>query len=244
MIELDLTDFTRAARKHIGVDWPKTVTDAFSGIAKKARDAGAKHTSKEFKLKTDWVLKGIRFYPDSNTQKTKAAHALKKYGDMNAAVFLRGSSNPKKSLEFMADHEFGEVRSGKKRYVAIPTKTLKNKAYRTARGGVKQRYRPKHLLKRFNEVSTFDGRTTITKGKRSKRKRLPGSAFIISARGHPFIARSYKRKGYRRLELLYVLRDKAQIKSTWGFVQHVRNRVVQDYVSELQRHAHRLPTYK
>lgn len=247
-VKIDLTEFSKTARQHIKKDWPAFVVNAFSEMAEMARDGARILTKQRFKLYSDYVIKGIKHYPQNASQKSMAAQALKKHGDMNASVYLRGARNAKKSLQFMADHEFGEQRSAQKKYIAVPTKTLKSKNFRSNRGRVKKSFTPKHLLKRFNESgSIFDGNTTRSKS-RVRKKRMPGSPFIImGASGKPFIVRQVRRakkNTQNRLEFLYALKPSANIKMKWGFVKTVYRVIKANYSKILGKHYKRLPGYR
>jgi len=247
-IKIDLTEFSKTARKHIKRDWPAFVVNAFSEMAEMARDGARILTGQRFKLHSDYVIKGIKHYPQNANQKNMAAQALKKHGDMNASVYLRGARNAKKSLQFMADHEFGEQRNAQNKYIAVPTKMLKSKNFRSNRGRVKKSFTPKHLLKRFNESgSTFDGNTTRSKS-RVRKKRMPGSPFIVmGSSGRPFIVRQVRRskknsKG--KLEFLYILNPSVNIKLKWGFVKIVYRVVRANYSKVLGKYYKRLPNYR
>lgn len=247
-IKIDLTEFSKTARKHIKRDWPAFVVNAFAEMAEVARDGARILTGQRFKLHSDYVTKGIRYYPQSANQKNMAAQALKKHGDMNAAVYLRGARNAKKSLQFMADHEFGEQRNAQNRAIAVPTKTLKSKNYRSNRGRVKKSFIPRHLLKRFSESgSKFDGNTTRSKN-RVRNRRMPGRPFIImGSSGNPFIVRQVRRSKKNKkgkLEFLYMLKHSVNIKMKWGFVKIVYRVVKANYSKILGKHYKRLPGYK
>jgi hypothetical protein len=254
-VKIDLTEFSKTARQHIKKDWPAFVVSAFSEMAEMARDGARILTKQRFKLHSDYVIKGIKHYPQNASQKSMAAQALKKHGDMNASVYLRGARNAvkhaharKESLQFMADHEFGAQRNAQNKYIAVPTKTLKSKNFRNNRGRVKKSFTPKHLLKRFNESgSTFDGNTTRSKS-RVRKKRMPGSPFIVmGSSGRPFIVRQVRRskknsKG--KLEFLYILNPSVNIKLKWGFVKVVYRVVKANYSKILGKHYKRLPGYR
>lgn len=247
MFYADLTEFAASARKHIGNDWPIVVVGAFGDMSEHARDAVRRRTGQRYKLHSDYIPKGIKNYPHTDSQKVKAVAALKKYGDMNAAVYVRPSRSAKNSLAFMVDHEKGEDRTPQKEFIAVPTKTLKNKGYKTGRGRVRKRWKPQTLLQRFNESGAdFDGRTTVHAA-RQKRRRYPGNAFIIKGRGgRTFIVRALTRKSSnnkRNLEFLYMFMERAEIKPTWGFVETVHVDVSESYYAVINRRAKRLPSY-
>lgn len=231
IIEVDLTQFSNWARNHLGRDYPKAVVDAFVKIAELGRDAGRTLTKNKFKLHTEFIPRGIRSLPFTNAQKRAAGRALVKYGDMNAWVFLRGASDRRKSLMFMAHHEGGEKREAQKKYIAIPTRRMKQKAFRGTTGRVKKRWKPKTLLKQFTESGArFTGKTT-SHSNYQRRRRMPGAAFLIRGyRGDITIARRIAR-GIKELEHLYVLKESVKIKKEWGFIEHVKNEIKGKYGS-------------
>lgn len=247
MLRVDLTDFVAGAKRHMRKGWPGAVVDAFSDVAEMARDDVRGMTRSKFDLHSDWVPKGIRHTPNNEAQKSAAENALRRHGDMTAAVFVRGASDPKKSMGFMAHHEYSEDRDPVDKFIAIPLKGVRNKSFRTGKGRVKKRWRPAELLKRFNETnSRFDGRTTIHKGGRGlgyKRKggKLPGHAFIIGTQRGPMIARRIKRGGEKGLEFLYVLKTQARIKKIWGFAGRVYDTVGAKAGTRLIEELKRLP---
>jgi len=182
---------------------------------------------------------------------SKAAHALKKYGDMNAAVFIRGATSPSKSLEFMAHHEYGEMRTPFKKYIAIPMKGLRQKSYKTSTGRVKKRWKPATLLERYiKSGSSFDGRTTTNQGKRlgPSTGRVPAAPFLIMSRqGDPMIVRRIsKSKGGTKgqLEFLYILKHISKIKPTWKFVKEIYTGVYNNYAPIIMTEIGRLPSYR
>lgn len=251
MLEADLTAFAASARKHVGRDWPRVVVDAFADIAEYARDDVRNTTRQRYDLHSDYITRGIKHYPNTAHQKGRAESALKRFGDMNAAVFLRGSRSPKHSLEFMAHHETGEERDPQNEHIAIPTKTLRAKSFRNTRGKVKKRYKPSELLKRFDASGSFyddEAKTTISRGLRMKRRRQPGNAFLIRGKGgKPFIVRTLNRArgGKKRdLEFMYILVTRAEIKPSWGFAESVWKGTRAVYYTIFYKKAIRMPSYK
>lgn len=249
MIKVDLTAFTRSAKLIMGKDWPKAVVNAFAEMAEEGMLNVRELTRQRFKLHTEYITRGVKHYPMNSAQKNRAANALKRFGDMNAAVYLRGSNTPKKSLEFMADHEFAETREAQKKYIAFPTKTLKEKSYRTGRGKVRMRWKPALLLEHYKERGGgFNGLTTTNEGRKlgPRKKRLPGHAFIIGTRAGPMIARRISRpvnKGDKHLEFLYMLKPKADIKKRWGFVNGVYGTVFKTYDTIIIKHVSKMKDY-
>ena len=247
MIDVDLSAFVKSAKKISGRDWPKAVVDAFADIAMEGVVHTRVKTRMKFKLHTDYITKGIRYYPATLTQRTRAARALKTYHDMNAAVYLRPSSSPRHSLEFMAHHEFGVTRKPRLDHIAMPMPDLKSKAWKTAKGRVKKRWKPSTLLERFKAAgSSFSSgdRTTTNKGKHlgPYKTRTPGDAFLMrGSKGNPLIVRRINKAG--ELEFLYALRSKADIKDYWGFVDTVYDAVKARYVQVIQAHIKRIPNY-
>lgn len=247
-VQVDLEAFVRSARQIEKRDWPEAVTNAFSRLADVSARGTRSMTSRKFEMHSDYITRGIKYYPQTETQKARAMQAIQRFGDMSAAVYLRGATDPKKSLEFMADHEYGESRHAKKKNIAIPTRTLKTKGYRTGRGRVRSRWKPDRLLKRFKESgSTFTGTTTFTKNKQRK-KRLPGHAFIIQGKGGgSYIARRVKRQKSKQdrsvLEFLYLLIPRASIKREWGFAEQVWQEVLNNYARTITTSINKMPNY-
>lgn len=254
-IKVELGDFIRSSKKHIGNEWPKAVTKAFGGIAGRAMESAQQLTREKFKLHGDYVLRGIRHYPANAIQEEAAAHALKRYGDMNAAVYLRGANDPKRSLGFMAHHEYGEERQAHSpwvslngdRYIAVPLDDLLKKSAKTSGGRIRKRLRPSDLLERFSQSgSRFDGNTTINKGVkyRPRNAKKKGAAFIIaSAKRHiPMIAQASH--GGLFLEFLYALVPDSKIREQWGFVKRVYKTVDEVAFREIKARVFRMENNK
>ena len=247
LVDIDISDFTRTAKLHIGRDWPKAIVGAFAKIADDGAGAARALTRGKFKLHSEYITRGIKSLPSTASQLAASQRALKRHGDFTAAVYLRGAVNPKRSLGFMADHETGMDRIPQDTWIAMPTTTLKQKSFRTGRGRVRKRWKPATLLKRFNEAgSKYSGRTTTNKGIRlgPRRKRSKSSAFIIHGRGNtPMIARRVGNKGNKQLEFLYALKKSANIKKQWGFVNTVTTIVEYIHERTIKKAVGRMPNY-
>jgi len=247
LVDIDISGFVKSAKKHIGQDWPRAIVGAFAEMANDGAMAARALTRGKFKLHSDYITRGIKSIPKSQGQLKASERALKRHGDFTAAVYLRGAASPKRSLSFMADHETGMDRVAQDTWIAMPTTTLKRKSFKTARGKVRKRWKPGTLLKRFNEVgSTFNGSTTTNKGKHldSSRKRSPGSSFIIAGRGGtPMIARRASGKGNKRLEFLYALNKKANIRKGWDFVNTVTTIVEYIHERTIKKAVGKMPNY-
>lgn len=245
LIKVDLTEFARSMRRIALNDWPQAVVRGFEQLAERADDDVTAMTRSKFKLNTDYVTRGIRHYPSTEAHRAKAEQALLRYGNVHAAVYLRGSGNPAKSLDFMVDHETGEERKAQKKTLAVPTKTLRGKNYRTGRGRTRRPYKPESLLKRYDEAGSEFANGTTRSPRRTRKKRLPGNAFLIKGRsGSVFIARSVARgKGINagKLEFLYMFKPKATIKKTWGFEEEVWNSVNKNYAEIFSKNIDRMP---
>jgi hypothetical protein len=229
-IKIDLTDFSASAKRLNNTLWPRTVVNALADIADEGAQAVRARTKRVFDLHSDYIPRGVKSIPKNAQQKTAAATALEKYGDFQAAVYLRGSTSPRQSLEFMTDHEQGTIRTPHGELIAVPMKGLKKYAYRTSSGAIRKRWKPATLLQRYSSTpAQFDfagGRTTTAKNYKGPRKRRqPGNAFIIRLKsGSPAIVRRTDTGGHkkRNLEFLYVLKPKEKIKEQWRFVETVR----------------------
>ena len=248
-LKVDLAEFVAGAKQHVNRDWPKACVNAFAEIAEEGRDDVRTLTRREFKLHSDFVTKGIRHLPNTPTQKDAAARALQRFGDMSAAVFLRGASDPRKSLEFMAHHEWGETRDPQDRFIAVPLKGVRSKSFKTSKGRVQARWKPGRLLEHFNKTgSRYDGRTTQHRrglGYKGRSRRLPGKPFLIrSQKGDPLIARRIRnpnKRGQRQLEFFYILKPKARIQKIWNFVDGVYTSVGRHFTGKVTKHVAMMP---
>jgi len=245
-VEMDIREFMAGAKRHLGWNWPLTVVNAFFEIAGHAHGAAKDRTSDEFDLQSNFITDAIKFVPNTNSQKNAAINSLIKHNDLMAAVYVRGASKPKNSLDFMADHEYSGTRTphGKHKALAMPQEQLKTKAYRTGRGKTAKRWKPQELLKRYRETgSTYNDSTTTNKGQKlgPQRRRIPGSPFIIRGKaGTPMIARrlSFKKKG--DLEFLYALKDKGFVPRRWEFTEEVWKDVGNTYGVVIPDHIRRM----
>lgn len=245
MIRVELGDFIVSARKHSERDWPRAIVGGVAELAERASVAVQMITAQKFKLHSDYIIKGIRHTPSNPSQKLRAIGALKRFGDFNAYVYLRPSNSPKRSLEFMADHEYGEERQPQDKWLALPMPDLKKRAFKTGRGAVRKRWKPETLLQHFNETnSRYNGSTTDSDNKRKGRRRNPSDAFLMRSRaGSPMIVR---RVGKQRgdIEVLYLFKKSVNIKKSWDFVDTVYYVVRRDYATVLQDRIAELPDYK
>lgn len=225
-IYFDINKFANWHRKFSGRDWPKKVVQSLSDVAFEGMRVGQYHTKSAFKLKTDYVTRGIKFLPESASQRAAAERALLRYGDCMAKVYVRGSKDKRKSLDFMVHHETSFSRKPQHKFMAVPTKSLKEKSYRTSRGGVKRAWKPETLLKRFFEAGIpFNGVTTTKLGKTHQHStgKRRGDAFLMRGRGDNtvYIVRRLSSDKWD-LEFLYSLKNEAKIRKDWHFVENVR----------------------
>lgn len=224
LIQIDMSDFIRSAKRLQGVLWPTAIVDGVSNAAIDCKRAVQAHIMNTFDLKSQYLLKGVRCYPETSNQKNISQRVLKSKGHFEAAIYLRGSFDPKKSLQFLAEHEFGVVREAKlKKNISVPQKMLKKYAYKTTSGKIRKRWKPGgDLLEKYRTGQTSRA-TTKQKGKR-KYSRLPSPAFIISVGNKPYIVRRIARGGKNnrgKLEFLYALFPSIRIKKRMQFVRVV-----------------------
>lgn len=236
-----------------GKEWPMMLATYISEMAADADDGLTLHTRNKFDLHSEYIPKGIRSTPSNPAQIKKVANSLAKYYDGFGAVYLRGSSDPKRSLSFMADHEGGMKRKAQDvwkgaggKFIAKPASGLRKLQFKNTRGGVKQRYKPGNIMQRFDSAgSYYNGVTTITRkfpNRRGPNKAtLPGKAFLIRGKysGWPVVVRRTTRgSGYDpgKLETFYTLHYTADIKG--GFWD------AEDVVIRIARRTHRrIATY-
>jgi hypothetical protein len=249
VIRVELDNFVKSAKKHIKGDWPETVARAFSKIASDANSKTIVTTRNKFRLHSEYIPRGIKFYPQTEAQLKISADAMRRFGDMQAAVYLRGARDPKKSLQFMVDHELSEKRKPQNKWIAAPTDQMKRQysSFKTSSGKIRKRYQPKIILERFRKTGKYNGVTTISHH-RVRRRRLPGTPFLIYSRkvNKTFIAvRYYKGLPSDKSNLfMYVFLTKASIKKRWGFEFAVRSEVTTTYKATLADFQNRMPSYK
>lgn len=219
-----------------GKEWPKVLAQYIGDMAADAEDAGELRTRTVFDLHSEYVPRGIKSVPNTPAQLRKVEKSLAKYYDGFGAVYLRGSSDPSKSLSFMADHENGMKRKPQsawrsangQRLIATPSEGLKSKAFRTQTGRVKKAVSPSKLLSKFTQAgSRYEHGTTLTNkypGRRGKGKaHVPGKVFLMRGKysGYPIAVRRITRgsggtKG--KLETLYAMHPDAEVKGgEWQF---------------------------
>lgn len=250
VIEVDLSAFVTSARQHINTDYPRAIVNAFSSIAEMGADDVKSATRSAFDLHSNFITSGIKSLPHTTSQKKAAARALAKYNDFTAAVYLRGSASVKRSLAFMADHEYGGKRQPHAQFIAVPMDGVKSKSYRTSRGRVKKRWKPSELLQRFNSAgSVLSNGTTTNKGRRlgPRRKRVPGAPFLLTVTGGTTMVVRRKQRaaspGAHCLEFMYALKKQTAIKRRWRFTETVMTAVKNTYSSTIAAHVKRLPDY-
>jgi hypothetical protein len=228
----------RSAQRIVGSEYPEKVVEGIAEVAENGRDQARTVTRQKFNLHSEYIPRGIKSIPSTPGQKKAAQRAIKRYSDMEAAVFLRPARDPKKSLDFMVPHEVSgeKVPHGKSDLLAVPTTNLKGRSgFTTPRGKVRNRWKPATLLKHFEDRgSSYDTnqRTTTNKGRKlgPKKKRLPGTAFLIGGKaGTMMIARRKTKRGDRNLEFLYSLVPRAKIKERWKFEPTIYNTVLATY---------------
>jgi len=222
-MRVDISQFLRSWNR-ISDEIPKAVIEGFAQIADKGRKRVRVHTRSAFKLHSNYIPDAIRSIPGikgSKGAERQAAAALRgltgRHHDFRAAVFIRGSSSPKRSLEFMADHEFGGRRKphGGNRALALPRSEMTSKSFRTSKGRVKRRYKPEIMIKKIKAQAA-------TSRKRKWGKWRKPKPFLVTFKsGHQAIAvRKDKTKRFP-LSLLYQFHHDADIKKTYDFEKAV-----------------------
>ena len=225
-----------AAKKYI----PKALVETYSLMVEVAQRDARERTRQQFNLSTDWIPKSIVALPITTAQKNASEKALRTKGDFLAAVYIRGSNNPKNSLAFMADHETGNTRKPQGDHIAEPGKDWMAKEFETRTGRKRKGKTAAALLDRYNKAgSKYNGTTTVTTHYPNRKKRIrggglrqkPGNYFIIKGKGGtPVIARRDPSKGMRagvtekgtsfsrwRLSFAYGLQKDQRIQATWHY---------------------------
>lgn len=224
-LRADISAFLRDYNR-IGKAIPEAIVLGLAKTAQRGRDAVRRRTRQVFKLHTDYIPNSIRSIPDPHRAKAIAAATralVGRHRDFSAAVYLRGSSNPKKSLAFLALHETGGVkRPAGGRALAAPGRDLRRYSFRTSRGAVRRGWKPEKLLEYYNRVGAADKgsiqRTPNTRGK-------PKAFILESGKGRGRMIVRRKSRKSRDLEILYQFLQTAQIDKRWGWVKTVRSTV-------------------
>lgn len=252
MIELrfDISKFNKSWN-NVSNNVKLAIIHGFAKTAERGRNNVRNRTRAVFKLHSDYIPNAVLSIPTYNLRSSKkmsgfdrgqlqfqaALKGLKgKHKNFQAAVFLRGSANPTKSLDFMVVHETGGTKESFKGKLAIPRYGVTRKKFRTSTGRVKKSYKPGILLKTWNKV-----RGQQSKKLKKKGVRLKPTAFILESKFGGFvIARRRTRstwldsKNRAPLDILYKFSPSAKINKRWNFVQTVHttvNRHVFKYVN-------------
>lgn len=266
-ITVDVSEFMISWNR-ISNEVPMAVISGFAQTAERARDSVRDRTRQVFNLHSDYIPNAVLSIPSRKWKNRKKrsgwmkgqrqyAAALKgltgKYHDFQAAVFLRGSASPKKSLDFMAVHEYGGMRPAVEGQLAIPRKGVTKKKYRTGLGRVKSIYLPAKMLARYNAMASLQfspmGGSNFylhPKQRRQKGRRKKPEAFIIKSKfGHGaiIVKRRFKRTwaGKQRtpLDIMYKFLPTVHISKRWNFVSTVYKTVDryihQDVISKINR---------
>lgn len=243
-ITLELQSFQTALALYFDKSYPEATARGFGEVARRARNAIRERTRQVYDLHSDFIPRGIWSTPDREVQIRAAARSFAKYGDLEAAVFLRPANGKEKnSLKFMIPHETGEAKTPKGKALAIPAQGLEGYQSKTGSGATKKAYRPAQLLSGYNS-----GKSTLPAAVVADMINNPSSHNPNNRKGQPFIIKSSKgvallvrRKSGNRLPLdvLYSFKPRAQIRSDWEFETTVRTDVLQQYGRVMKRYVNR-----
>ena len=199
---------TSLEKRHFPFAYTKSLTET----AEAARKGVGIQTRREFTLHGEFIPRNVKKSGASKMDMTN-------FGFAEAAVFTG-----RRLDEWMGSHETGGTRepgvSGGGRdsghSLALPGKGLKKRNFKTRSGKVRARWKPKNLLKKFDDGR---GGRTVKRG-RGGRKKEP---FVIRGQksGVPMIVRRISKKRYP-LEVLYIFTKDAKIDKRWNFKGTVR----------------------
>jgi hypothetical protein len=202
-VEVDARDAIKGLEGIAKEQFPFAYAAALTETAKLAQIAVRDVTRDRFKLHGEYIPRGILV----ESAKKKDVQTMRMAW---SAVFTSDAITP-----FMALHETGGKKLPRGRALSVPGEGIEKYRFKTARGAVATRWRPKVLLEGY--TGSHGG---VRKGKgRSGR----GKAFIIPERGaSPAKIARRKSRAAIPLEILYVFTPSATIKATWGFEEAVR----------------------
>lgn len=211
---------------------PKAIIDGFAKTAQTARDVMRARTRILFKLHSDYITNGILSIPSrdwksrgkttgeeiGNRQFSAALKGLTgRHRNFQAAVFLRGSNNPKKSLAFMVVHETGGDKKAFIGALALPRSGVTRRAFRTGKGAVKRSYKPSVLLKHWKSQKPHGGMV----GRKWGVRKAP-TAFVMESKfGGQIVARRRFKTKRTPLDILYKFQKSAKITRRWRFEETV-----------------------
>jgi len=206
--------------------WPFALALALTNVAKDGQVAAQLQTRLAFKLRSDFVPRGIRITPAQKSDIQRFGLAM---SDVHTAERISS---------FMPIHEVGGMRRpvakgtgrDKGRSLAYPGEDLPS-SYRTGRGAVKERWRPSTLLR-----GSYTGARGKSKGKQIRvGRKSQGKAFVIrTSSGTPIVVRRASSSSYP-LQRLYVFFPEAKINRRWGFEDSVVEAVKRDFPGRLRQ---------
>lgn len=141
-VQSQLDDFTHR-------DLPMAVAKGFGKTAEQGVVSGKRELSTKLHLRSKWILNGVKGTPIKPNQKKAFAHSYSKYGIADGSVYIRGAARPKNDLGFLLNHETGNDRIAKHRFMSIPLRGLrawKKTDWRTTTGRTKKRLKPSNLM--------------------------------------------------------------------------------------------------
>lgn len=206
---------------------PSAVVRGFSKTAHRGQRAARVETERAFDLHSDYILRGIKYIPEEKAVASKKNWKAS-YKTFRAAIFVRSSNTPNKSLDFLVLHETSGAKAphGKNRRLALPRKDIYQFKYKTRRGRTAKRWKPDTLLDYYNKHPKRGP------GRRHPRSKPP--AFLIKKKGKPLrIARRKDKRNYP-IFILYEFFPKARIKRSYKFVDRVTKCVIKNVVRDTQ----------
>lgn len=234
-IEVDIRDFVRDAKRLARHNYPMAVAKGFRALGFKGREAAQDRSRVAFKLHSDYIPRGILSVPYSAAQVRKGAKSIRKYHDILAMVFVRSSTSPKRSLDFLTLHEEGGIKRSQdgSGLVATPGSDISNYNYRTSRGRVSKRWRPSgKLLEEYFKKGPNKRGSKIHGRKKGKQK---PAAFLLKVRNDSVMVARRLTGKRRPLEFLYAMKKTTVIKKTFHMEDTVQAVVRRDYRRILNR---------
>lgn len=211
MIEFDIREFKKDATKMLRNDYPAAVAMFTKILAGDIQREEQRNLPEDLKLKSGWIPKNINAFPKTRGQVNKLKRDVR-----DKHKFISSVSGSER-IAFMSGHNEGMVRRTQSDWkfgpdritnrLALPSKTLKSKAYRNRTGKVKDMYYPTNLMR------DWKGKNARRKGKKTKKPFL----MILPNSKMPVIARRKKVKNPKSVEILWFFGEKANIKKDWFF---------------------------
>lgn len=210
-IKVDYKELNKDLGQYINIKYPRAAANAMDLIAKRVQQSVRGQTKTKFDLSTQWIPKNIQRFPQTPGHKKKLESDIKR-NDFFVTVYTH------ERINFMVGHEQGTTRKNTEpggKYLALPSRDLKKKPYRSKSGPVKNAWSPKILLQDYKKHGSIRGNPG-DRGKNTGRASQRKPFLMEALSGHLMIMRRTSKKA-KPYEPVYHFKRSAKIKQRWFF---------------------------